>query len=238
MSSPRPSAPGTTAGEAPDEAVAALAPRLADVFPALAATLGGEAFAELAAAAVAAAGESGRLPGEMMQAVVTRRIVSGRDAEDPWGVPSRLVADLAALEWALVAVEATPSDHELPLRRDQFPSDDATVLVPVEGFRIVSVAFRLDAYVRRVHEGRKPEPAPRADQSIVIYKPYGRACRLVTGRGEGRLLSLLAVGTPVGEAVDAAVLHEWLPDAPTARDLILEWIGEGLFAGVRRAPTG
>ncbi len=243
------------------EAGAAFAPRLADGFPALSAVLGDEAFAELAGAAVTAAAEAGRRPGEMMQAVVTRRIVRGQVTDplpdpvtgpvaDPgtnpadsktagatgsWNVPSRLVADLAALEWAMVAVDGVPVGTELPLRRDEFPSDDGTVLVPVAGFRIVSVAFRLDAYVRRIHQGRRPEPPARADQSIVIYRPYGSACRLVLDRGEGRLLSLLAVGTPVGEAVEAAVQHEWMPDAPTARDTILNWVGEGMFAGVRRA---
>lgn len=218
MDSPRRAAPPATRA-------------LAEDFPALAYILGEPAFAALSAEALAVAARSDRAPGELLQAVVTRRIVRGEPA--PWSVPSRLVADLAALEWAVSQVNDVPPVDELPLRRDQFPTDDDVVLVPVAGFRIVAVAFRLDAYLRRIAQGRRPPPPGRADQSIVVYKPYGQACRLVLDRGPGRMLSLLAVGTPVGEAVDLAVQSEWLPDPPSARDAILEWIGEGLFASVR-----
>ena len=107
------------------------------------------------------------------------------------------------------------------------------MLIPITSLRLVTVAFRLDAFVRRVRSQRRPPLPPRGDQIVVVYRPHGPVHRLVLTRGEGRLLSLLAVGTPAGKAMATSVDQGWVPDAATADDRLRFWVGEGMFAEVR-----
>ncbi len=203
---------------------------LATDFPALAYTLGQARFDGLADQALAAADATGSPAGEWL----LRMLVSFDIRTE--GIPSRLSADVAALEWAIAQVHATPAPTHAPMLRRDVPDDahsrPGAMLVPIDALRIVPVAFRLDAYLRRIAAGRRPQAPARGDQVVVVYRPAGRVHRIALSSGEGRLLQHLRLGVPVTDAVAAAVANGSAIDVGSARRDIDFWLGEGLFSQV------
>jgi hypothetical protein len=205
-------------------------------FPVLAHILGEARFDRLARVTERAARRMDARPGELVETVVSRWAV--RHDLRAEKLPSRLVADLAALEWAVVEVDTFPtSDSGSPLRRDQLPEDlTVAVLVPIPALQLIGVAFRLDAYIRRVREGRTVALPLRGDQTIAVFRPNDKVCSLAMTRDAGRLLSLLIQGAPVGEAMDTAIHRKWCTGIEEAVAFLDEWIGDGMFASAEVVP--
>jgi len=205
-------------------------------FPVLAHVLGETRFGRLARITTRAASRLEADPGELVQAVVSRWAV--RQDFRTEKLPSRLVADLAAVEWAVIEVNMfPPPESGSPLRRDQLPEDlDAAVLVPIPALQLMGVAFRLDAYIRRIREGRNVALPDRGDQTIAVFRPHEKVCTLAMTRDAGRLLSLLIQGAPVGEAMTTAIDRKWCAGVEAAFAFIDEWIGDGMFASAEIVP--
>jgi len=187
-----PSAVSPTSGESAT-APHAGEPALRAIFPALAQLLGADDFGALARAACVAADAAAATgscaavdpsredlprvqPGALVHGLLVRR---GACADDR--IPSRLAADIAALEWTIHAVagraptqdsDRRASPLELHASDGGEPRQSAwrdAVLAPLRAFDIVPVAFRLESWVRRVHEGRRTASLPsRGEQHIVV----------------------------------------------------------------------
>jgi len=271
---------------------------LAAIFPALAQLLGPEGFGALCAAAVARSSDPDAARDIPAGAAIHGLLVR-RDTRTDDRIPSRLAADIAALEWAIHCVAGRATSHDLDRRatprdldaagaspspappscdaslrgasprdastRDPIAPDEgwrAASLQPVRAFDIVPIAFRLENWVRRAHDGRRAPRLPmRGEQHVVVYArpavsahaagepaathapdadelPDPRAVELqpvwwfALTPELGALLARLALGVPVGAALREAVQHGWMPDEAAARGQLDAWLREGLFARV------
>ena len=230
------------------------ADELAAQFPALRVLLGAECFGQLRTEALLRAEARGQRPG----ATIHGRLVQP-DAPRPAHVPARLAADVAAVEWALCeSARLAPATLGLPrltvaafdALRDE--ARDHTVLEPLPSLRIVPVAFRLDSWLRAAREGRPLPRLPRRQERALLVHPLVGPGSIPRAGADGdpeppagpiwfegvdapvgRLLSLLALGTPLGPALaDAAA--RGLPE-PAALTALVEAVLEGLFTGMHRA---
>ncbi len=244
-------APGEAPGDRPgtaSEAAADTAAVLAAIYPALAHLLGPKPFAALCATASARSAAADVQPGRLIHALLLRR-----EARTDDRIPSRLAADIAALEWSIHRLAdrpqhaeaerpATPRDLLAATAAGCGPDDGWRVatLQPSRHFDIVPVAFRLDTWVRRVHQGRRMKRMPmRGEQHIVVHAPdraSGDAGAPVwwfaLPPGPGTLLAHLALGQPIGVAVASAVHRGWMADEAAALEQLDGWLREGLFARV------
>ena len=227
-------------------------PGLRAQYPALALLLGAESFARLAALAVAHSAAQGVPPdsasGVPAGAFVHGLLVHG-DVPAPDGTPARLLADVAALEWAVAEVRALAplAQHEPRLTEaqlDALPPDalPAASLRPTRALRLVPCAFRLAGWPGDVHEGKQPLPPRRGEQHVAVYAlPAllpGEQVPVVwwtsLSHAEGRLLSRAALGTPLGTLREEAVERGWARDEEMLVGWLRDWVREGLFAGVER----
>jgi hypothetical protein len=238
-------------------------PELAAAFPALAHLLGRAGFDMLCDAARQRAQRFDLPAGALLHGLLLRHHVASDIA------PSRLAADVAALEWSISQMEAlvprwvsapraspadlpgaaadasaaaAPDDGQAEPRNDAWK---AAVLEPVRAVDIVPVAFRLASWVRRRHgpQPRHLDALPvRHDQKIVVWVPHVPGAQAAPAgarvwwhaleAGPGRLLERIALGAPLGAAVQAALAHGWIADEAAARALLDRWLREGLFARV------
>ncbi len=205
--------------------------RLRRVFPALTHVLGEEGFDVLAAEALDEAGGDIRRAGGRIHALIVR----GRTL--PAGVPARLAADLAALEWATSSVglhppapSVAPDVIEAMLAADDWRN---TRLTTIPALRLVPVVFRLDTFVRRVERGHRPPHPARRDCWIVVARPGKHTWHLSLPPAAGRLLGSLILDVTLGEAADRALTHG-STDVEQVREHIRDWAWEGLFTQVRR----
>jgi len=213
---------------------------LAPHFPGVRALLGPEHFARLLAESFARAAELDLPP----DAALHGRLVQP-DAPRPAHVPARLVADVAATERALAeSAQLAPATRDQPrlgpelsdwLRR---PDAAHAVLQPLRALRIIPVAFRLEGWLRAVRAGRIPAHLPRREERVLLCYPLAGNRHVAPAPwladvepAAGRFLSLLALGTPLGEALADAAAHG-LPETQ-AHDALLEALLEGLFTELR-----
>ena len=207
---------------------------LAEDFPALAHVLGPRRFRRLGAEVLGRARETGRPPGSYVERVVVDHMLRLRSRK-AGSSSSRLAADVAALEWARLSVAHAPPRDTPPLCRADLPAGEAlagAVLEPIDALRLVPVAFALGAYLRRVSDDRRPPLPRRADHTLLVARPRSEPVLETLTRGEGRLLNLLCLGTPVGEALATAQAQGWTPDATSALASLHQWVGSGFFAEV------
>jgi hypothetical protein len=224
------------AGSPPATEAAALAG-----YPGLARLLGPECFGTLREAAVRRAAGRGVEP----DSVVHSLLVTG-DVPRPAGISRRLAADLAAVESAILEVgRRAPLMADLPRvseeQLDALPrsSRRRCVLDPIPALRLVPVGHRLESWLRRARSGRQPGLPPRHDNEIAVYPLPGRRLGdetiwwLSLEPAEARLLGELALGTPLGAAIDEALEQGELGDSARVDRLIVSWLREGLFARLR-----
>jgi hypothetical protein len=225
-------------------------PDLQAQFPALASLLGPAAFARLSALAGEHSAAQGVAPdsasGVPAGAFVHGLLVHG-DVPAPDGTPARLLADVAALEWAVAEVSALAprAQHEPRLTDAQLEALApaalaAAALRPTRALRLVPCAFRLAGWLRDVHEGKQPHPPRRGEQHVAVYAlPAllpGEQAPVVwwtsLSHAEGRVLARAALGTPLGTLRAEAVERGWVRDEAMLMGWLRAWVREGLFAGV------
>jgi hypothetical protein len=205
--------------------------------PTLAHLLGPRHFALLAHEATKRAQREQVRPADLLHSLIVHRA-----APLPDDVPSRMAADVVAVEREISVVgELIPRCAGMPrlsagalseIDRDTLR---ASRLETIRALGIVPVGYRVDGYVRRVRAGKLPEPPERAAQTVVVYE-LGLAnpvvwCRAVS-HAEGRMLSLIALGETLGEAIDAGIAPDGFSNKAAALHALDFWLREGLFTNL------
>jgi hypothetical protein len=206
---------------------------LAD-YPALAHLLGPQHFATLAHQAAERAARDGDDPTELVHSLLVRRT-----APLPDDVPSRMAADVAAVEREIVHVRRSLGRcvgvPRVPIGvLEGFDRDTlhASRLEPIRALGIVPTGYRADGYVRRVHSGKLPDPPKRDAQTVVVYA-LGAVDPVTWWRAvpsaEGRLLDLIALGETLGTAIKQTVGPKGFADEAAVLAALDLWTREGLF---------
>lgn len=224
--------------------VARLVECLADDYPALSATLGEDRFETLCRAYIAhhpSMSPSLNAYGRHMAGFCGGGMAPGLAAElsgDP-GLPAFL-ADLAALEWAIVEVihaagasPLTPSGlADVPIER----WTDAR-LETTPAFRLLRFAYPVNAYLRALWQAESPG-IPRANPSAAaVFRSGTTVWRMDLTEPMCDLLQALASGETLGGSLEraAAAFGDVAEDVAVRRvmDWFREWVSSGLFSRVR-----
>lgn len=146
--------------------------------------------------------------------------------------------DLARLELAMTEVfdeaETPPLSAEAiaAVPAERWPE---IRLRPIAAFRLLAVRYPVDAYVGgKTH--RHPRPR-RQDAWLAVFRREYRVQRLELSRPAYDLLSDLAGGRTLGEAVAAAAARRRGRKAAREAQLyrwFRQWMASGLFAGIDR----
>ena len=146
--------------------------------------------------------------------------------------------DLARLELAMTevfdeaetpalsaaAVGAVPADAWPSLR-----------LRPIAAFRLLELRYPVNAYLQAVRDAARRPPRPRRqDGWLAVFRRSYRVRRLELSRPAYRLLSDLASGVPLGEAVVAAARRRGSAAAGQTQlyRWFREWMKNGMFMGL------
>jgi hypothetical protein len=144
--------------------------------------------------------------------------------------------DLARLEGALARVFDAPqmpaatADAIAAVPPERW---ERARLVPIAAFDLLAFRYPVGAYLDSVTDarGHRHPPRRRRDTWAVVYRRDFSVWRQDLGRPAYRLLSALAAGRPVGEAVMMAMRLRGR-DRPTERELFRffrDWTRAGLF---------
>ena len=121
------------------------------------------------------------------------------------------------------AVAAVPPDAWATLR-----------LRPIAAFRLLALRHPVSATLQRRGKARPRRRPPRQDEWVAVFRHDYRVRRLELSRSAYRLLSSLAAGRPLGQAVAAAVRRGG-KDAPRPAQLrrwFRQWVANGIFMGL------
>ncbi len=208
---------------------------LADDYPVLRASMGGEAFEALCRAYVA------RHPSESPSLNAYGRLMAGflREAA-PDTTPSKaFAADLAALEWAVVEVIHAESAEPLTLEGlGQVPAEawPGARLVANTALRLLRFDYPVNAYFQQVRDGAEPAvPAP-SPSATVIYRSGPTIWRMdLTGPMFEVLQALLsgeALATALGRAEAGLAGVDPAEIGQRVTHWFREWVSSGLFVRV------
>ncbi|MGA7123005.1 MAG: DNA-binding domain-containing protein [Polyangiaceae bacterium] len=160
--------------------------------------------------------------------------------EAPEPFPLRdFVADLAALEWAIVEVIHAPSSEPLTLEglRDvPIEAWASARLVPNSAFRLLSFANPVNGYFQAVRDGTAPPvPSPRPS-ATVVYRSGPTVWRMDLTVPMFEVLSGLVAGETLSAALSRAAASFGAIDEQEASQRVLtwfrDWVGSGLFGRV------
>ncbi|HET9958741.1 MAG TPA: DNA-binding domain-containing protein [Polyangiaceae bacterium] len=156
--------------------------------------------------------------------------------------PVEFLADLAALEWALVVAVHAPSCPPMT------PADVARVppegfptarLVPNPSLSILHFDYPVNAFFQRLRHGEGASvPAPR-ESAVAVYRTERKVYRLELSAGMSALFESLARGTPLGEALELTfrkLQAHGAGEAELARMVMQgfrDGVESGLFAEIR-----
>jgi len=146
--------------------------------------------------------------------------------------------DLARLEQAVSQVFDAPETPVLDAAQvASVPAHawEGARLRPIEAFRLLALRYPVNDYVQSLRDDDHNHPKPRQKANwVAIYRCNYSVYRLALSRAAYDLLTDLAAGRPLGEAVSAA-LHRTGRRAPGEAELNLwfrKWVAEGLFQSV------
>jgi hypothetical protein len=144
--------------------------------------------------------------------------------------------DLARLEWAITeAFDAaeTPILSEAALAAVPPDAWEGARLVPTAAFRLLALDYNAGSYLDSVKGDEHDHPLPRRRPSwVAVCRRDYSVYRLPLTRPSFRLLSALAEGRPVGEAVEECLSRS--RPRPTG-DQIFAWFREWAQLGVFQA---
>ncbi len=198
---------------------------LLDDFPAVAALLGAELFAELADTVITECP-----PVDSTLNRYGKRLVTWLGSHLTATSHGRIAYDLARLEWALVeALHAPLTAHLDPAALAAVPSRRwAKVrLVPVPSLRRISSRWPIDSIFRQhLRQEVMVVPAPDPGTVLVVRDTQGLHRRTITP-GAARLLLRLVRGEPLGQAIAGCGL-----DATAIQLACANLFTAGCFAGL------
>ena len=148
--------------------------------------------------------------------------------------------ELATLERAVTEVfdaPETPALAEAAIAAVPPEAWEGARLQTITAFRLLSFRYPVNAYLQTVRDDDHDHPKARLkDEWVAVYRRGYSVYRLDLSRPAHDLLSDLAAGKPLGEAVAAALRRGRRP--PSEGELFRwfrEWVSGGVFASVETA---
>jgi hypothetical protein len=150
--------------------------------------------------------------------------------------------ELALLELALTGVfDATETAPLSPEAVRAVPPDawETARLKPIEAFRLLEFDYPVSRYLGFVD---LENPAPRLAQRktwVVAYRRNYHVHRMDLTQPAFELLSALAAGQTVGDAIVSVMTRKWRPAVKEKQlfEWFRDWMAEGLFHAVEPAKT-
>ncbi|HEX6896719.1 MAG TPA: DNA-binding domain-containing protein [Bryobacteraceae bacterium] len=149
--------------------------------------------------------------------------------------------DLARLEFALTCIFDAPESPTLNAEAVQAVPADAwenAILKPVEAFRLLRFNYPVSRYLGAVDEENEFPRIARKRTWIVAYRHNYGLHRMDLTQPAYELLSSLAAGNSLGQAITSVMTRKWRP-AVKQSDLFgwfRDWMAEGFFQSVELAP--
>jgi hypothetical protein len=149
--------------------------------------------------------------------------------------------DLARLEWAVTEAfdaEETPRLAEAEIAAVPDEAWEAARLVPSPALRLLELRWNANEWLDSTKDERHEHPRPRrcATRVAVFRRDYA-VYRRELSLPAFRLLSDLAAGRTVGEALAAALGRRGAPGPEALARWFRQWAADGLFARVEVAPS-
>jgi hypothetical protein len=208
---------------------------LVDDYPAVAATLGEAAFEDLCRKYIALYPSTG--PNLNAFGARMAQLCRSEAAEQP--EIGAFVADLAALEWAIVEVIHEGSTDPLTMTSlAAIPVErwaDAR-LVATPAFRLLRSAYPVNAYFQAFREGQGPAvPAPETS-AVAVYRSGPTIWRMNLSEAGFDLLHALTTGRSLGASLEeASTAFSGVDEAVAAGRVsawFRDWVASGLFSAV------
>jgi hypothetical protein len=203
---------------------------LLDDYPAVAATLGEEAFEELCRKYIA-----------LHPSTDASLNSYGRHMSNLCRTELNLsfVADLATLEWAIVEViHAAAADPLTMTGLAAMPASrwaDAR-LVATPAFRLLRFGYPINRYFQAFREGSSPAVPSPSTSSVVVYRSGPTIWRMDLSEAAFDLLHALTSGQSLGASLDAASAALSGVDESEAAGRVSawfrDWVSSGLFSSV------
>jgi Putative DNA-binding domain len=218
---------------------------LLDDYPAVAATVGEEAFEELCRKYIAirpstdaSLNSYGRHMSNLCRAELQGPFAPVRA---PSGDLS-FVADLAALEWAVVEVIHAATAEPLTMTGlASMPASrwaDAR-LVATPALRMLRFGYPINRYFQAFREGSRPAVPSPAASSVVVYRSGPTIWRMDLGEAAFDLLHALTSGQSLAASLDgASAALAGVDESEAAAQVTVwfrDWVSSGLFSSVEFA---
>jgi len=150
--------------------------------------------------------------------------------------------DLARLEYALTCVFDAPETPRLKGEAVSAVPPDAwetALLKTVEAFRLLEFNYPVSRYVGAVDEENPFPRLVRKKTRLVAYRREYGLHRMGLTQPAYELLSALASGTTLGEAIISVMTRKWRPAVKESNlfEWFRDWMAEGLFQSVELADS-
>ena len=209
-----------------------MAEALASDYPALAHFLGEARWAEVVRGYVAAH------PSRSYTLNVLGRSLPDWLREAPGMRQRGFCHDLARLEWAVTEAfdaEEAPRLAEAELSAVAPEEWPAVRFVPVPALRLVDLRWNANDWLDSAKDDQHEHPRPRRKAGwVVVFRRNYSVYRRELSRAAFRLLTDLAAGQPLGQALAAAGRRRGAPEAETLFAWFREWAADGLFTCLER----
>jgi hypothetical protein len=147
--------------------------------------------------------------------------------------------DLARLEWAITEAfdaEETPRLAEAELTATPAEAWDAARLVPSAALRLVELRWNANEWLDSTKDDRHDHPRPRRRQTwVAVFRQSYAVYRRELSLSAYRLLSDLATGMTVGDALAAALARRGAPGPDALTRWFRQWAADGLFTRIERS---
>jgi len=205
-------------------------------YPGLAHFLGPEAWAEVVRGYVTAHPST-----SYTLNVLGRRLPEWLAAQD--GLQHRaFCADLARLEWAVCeSFDAAEAPRLEPDAIDSLAPEDwpEARLVPSPALRLVRVAWNAGEWLDTAKDEAHRHPRPRRNAGfVVVFRQELAVYRREAGRAAFSLLSDLAAGRRVGDAVARSLRRRGAPDSASLARWFRQWAADGAFTRIDLGDRG
>ncbi len=151
--------------------------------------------------------------------------------------------DLTRLEFALARVfdaAETPTLTEQDVRAVPQEAWETACLKPVDAFRLLEFDYPVSRYLGAVDEENPYPRLGRKKNWVVCYRHRYDVHRLDLSRPAYELLSSLASGKTLGEAITGVMTRKWRPAVKQSKlfEWFREWMAEGFFQAVALTRSG
>ncbi|HYK18292.1 MAG TPA: DNA-binding domain-containing protein [Bryobacteraceae bacterium] len=150
--------------------------------------------------------------------------------------------DLACLEYALTWVFDAGETPPMTTEQVKAVPPDAwehARLKPVEAFRLLAFEYPVSRYAGAVDEENPFPRIARKKTWVVAYRANYNLHRMDLTQPAYELLSALAAGKTMGEAIESVMIRKWRPAVKEAHlfEWFRDWMAEGFFQSVELGVT-